>query len=177
MIFFQQDECFNDRRLPNRCNPAGKCIVRKWPEEREGQRDDVWLPELLRADAPILTTDFAIVLEEQNRRAVPIPNTGIIVPKPESRRGKFFGSREAMEIIELFKKAYGDWHLIDWSNVYIELGETGVYICDFYDKTLTAGERIEYADQAFALRVNRSIATAKKFGYSRRMIEDDRARK
>jgi len=171
MNSFQLDECFNDRRLADRCNQEKKCLVRRWPEARSGEDDDVWFPALLTADAPILTTDFVIALEESNRKALPFPNTGIIVVRPDQPRPGF-GSKDASAVIDKVKAIFPDWSATDWSSAYVEFTETGAYVCDFEDEALSVGEHIPYSAASFAEKLLNALAKAKTMGYSRANLID-----
>lgn len=160
MSFFQLDECSNDKRVANRCNAGGKSQVRRWPENLKGVSDHVWFPDVLTRNAPVLTIDFTIVLEEQNRKAIPQNNSGIIVVKPEfPTRG--FSMKLATPIIETFKSYYPDWHSTDWSNVYLELNEVSAYVCDFKDESLSNGTRVRYDEEGFVEKLMAATTKAK----------------
>jgi hypothetical protein len=166
---FQLDQCANDRRLAGRCNAGGQCSVRRWPSELEGVEDHLWLPDMLTRDAPVLTWDFTIVFDGPNRQAIPTQNTGLIIIKPD-RPTPGFGSKLAAPIIEKFKAAFPEWHETDWSNVYVEITETSVYVSNFLSESLSDGEMARLNDERFVEKLKAAIAKAKE-SVARKLVE------
>jgi hypothetical protein len=117
---FQFDECFDDRVIRIRCNSERLCVAKKYPRELRGTKDPQMLPELLRKDAALVTTDGRIV--DDNIDHIPYPHPGIIAIGTRDA-SKTLTTRIAAKNLDQFKGLFVTWHLTDWSGTFLEIDE------------------------------------------------------
>ncbi len=160
MTTFQLDESFDMKKFAERCSTEGHCKMERFPPSLKGKRDFEWFPILLVNEAPILTTDFRIAINSDNRRAIPSRNSGIIVIKPKIPINGF-GSKRAIPIIDKFKQAFPEWSTLNWSDAYVEITDVDVYVRSFVDQ-YQIGEIISYENENFTVRLTKAVAKAQR---------------
>lgn len=158
---FQLDESCSAKHLIRKCRAEGECEVRDFPFRNEGKKDWEWIPILLKADAPIVTTDFTIALEDRNIRVVPQHSSGLLVIMPKRRRSGF-GSHEAVPILSNFKLKFPEWNKISWRSVYAEITEVDVNVRDLTLAHKTSGNTIEMSDAEFSSKLQAAISLVQR---------------
>jgi hypothetical protein len=140
---FQLDECSDDADFADDCNRDGRCEIRRMPVELKEELDPDVLPDLLARDAPLVTTDHGIVFD--NPACIGPKNPGIIVIKARPSRGSLM-----QKLVARFKSQYPAWAETDWSEVYMEIEETEVYLHRLVDADIYNGPSIQFNDPDFA---------------------------
>jgi hypothetical protein len=74
MNAFQLDQNLNSKKFASECNAQGKAKVLRYPRRLMDENDDIMLPDLLSKEAPLVTSDFTIV--EDNQDCIPYENSG-----------------------------------------------------------------------------------------------------
>jgi hypothetical protein len=133
--------------------------MERFPPSLRGKKDFEWFPILLANDAPILTTDFRIALQPDNRQAIPARNSGIIVIRPKIPESGF-GSKRAIPLIDKFKQAFPEWSNLDWSDAYVEITDVDVYVRSFTDQHQISGETVSYDNENFTVRLIEAVVKA-----------------
>lgn len=153
MKAYQLDENLNDKRLADGCNSEGKCTVRRYPGRLRGEKDPVMLPELLSKDAPLLTRDFPIVHEHKNY--IPKLHSGVIVVRTKNTN-RAFTTKIAMKNIETLKERFPPWAETNWTGVYLEIDEEGIYVGDLHD-LYSSGRSIRFDTAKFESEMREAI--------------------
>jgi len=159
---FQLDEGFNYKPLIGACRLRKQCEIRPWPEPRVGQKDPIWIPDICSLDAPVVSKDFTIATNEENRRAMPETISGFIIPKPTRKKVRPFRADHAQQILETFKEKFPRWHETDWTNTYVEVRDTDVSVTHIADCVDMIGPRILFDSPNFVAVLVDAIAAARK---------------
>src|SRR5258708_18191205 len=137
MKCFQLDQCSNHADFRRKCNEQGLCVVRRLPPRLKDHDDDVVLTDLLSRDATVITMDFTIVYD--NPSYISPKNPGIIVVKARPNKATIMES-----MIAKFKTKFAEWNSTDWSNIYMEIEETEIYVSRLVDGNIDAGKSISF---------------------------------
>jgi hypothetical protein len=152
MKSFQLDQCSNHAGFARNCNTSAQCKVLRLPTNLKDHDDDVVLQVLQAQQVTILTIDFTIV--EDNPNDIVADNPGIIVVKVRPN------TEELMrEYTENFKRHFPDWAETNWSRVYLEIEETGVYLHKLVDGNISNGITIKFSENNFIDQVTAAITT------------------
>ncbi|HEX4157768.1 MAG TPA: hypothetical protein VHY79_04775 [Rhizomicrobium sp.] len=131
--------------------------MRRFPKEREGQGDHVWMPDFLVAGATVLTTDFTILEDLPSRKVIPDKTCGLIVVRPDHPR-RDFDSMAALGMIAAFKSAYPEWDAIEWDDLYVEIRDSYVQLRHIQGDPFADGEVVLYCEEKFCERLGQVIA-------------------
>lgn len=124
MNVFQLDENISSKRFARHCEERHNCQINVFPPERRGQKDSMWIPDLLEFGRPtILTLDRTIVVEHARR--IPERNSGIVIVRKIDPIPPLTLDR-ASEIVALFKQRFPEWSRISYSNLCLEICEISV---------------------------------------------------
>jgi hypothetical protein len=150
---FQFDECFNDKRIVDKCNADRLCEVLPYPRALKGKKDHEMLPIILNQPTPLVTKDFRIL--DQNKRSIPSRHPGVIVLKSQKASDTFTTSDAAKNLAK-FKSRFASWHTTDWRDLFLEIDEVCVCIFNVIDDYASA-IIIEFSDEDFSGNVDRAI--------------------
>jgi hypothetical protein len=146
MITFQLDQCFNDRRLAERCNAEaeGRAQVFRYPRRLFGVLDPDVLADLIPRGNPLVTTDRA--MPGKHAAYIVEPHPGIVVVCYSSHEVKTITTSRAAAILVRLKEAVPGWYQLPVANSVLFITEVDVEVCRVEFGTLMRGRSLPYTD-------------------------------
>jgi hypothetical protein len=151
MLSFQLDQCSNNGKFADKCNSEKHCIVRRFPKRLMDFDDSIVLADLLARDGCFLTMDFMIVHE--NPAHIPPENPGIIVVRAVPNKSSIME-----RLIARFKRLFPRWASTDWSKIYLEIEESGIYLARLVDGNINGGRTVSFDSDDFSGRLQSALA-------------------